>query len=93
MEYYVAKSYESFPRICDPYEINGKKLSNGGIASYRAYLNNVSVTQPFVISVPNLSGKCEVFINGECVFSNRNIRYKTKTEKSILYLRSSYQST
>lgn len=66
-------AYIQVPSSWTTYEINGKNLSNGGIASYRAYLNNVSVTQPFVISVPNLSGKCEVFINGECVFSNRSI--------------------
>ena len=24
MEYYVAKSYETWPRLCDPYEVNGK---------------------------------------------------------------------
>lgn len=66
-------AYVQVPSSWTTYEINGKKLSNGGKASYRAYLNNINTTKPFVISVPNLSGKCEVFIDGVSVFSNRSI--------------------
>jgi sensor histidine kinase YesM len=29
--------------------------------------------EPFVVSIPNLPGKCEVFIDGVCVFSNHKI--------------------
>jgi len=76
-------AYVQVPSSWTTYEINGKKLNNGGKASYRAYLNNVNTTKPFVVSVPNLSGECEVFIDGECVFSNRNIpgtEYSTVVE-------------
>ena len=66
-------SYVQVPSSWTTYEINGKKLSNGGKASYRIRLNNINTTKPFVISVPNLSGKCEVFVDGVSVFSNRNI--------------------
>ena len=61
------------PASWTTYEINGKKLPNGGRASYRAYLENVNSKKPFLVSVPNLSGECEVFINGVCVFSNTSI--------------------
>lgn len=61
------------PASWTTYKINGGKLSNGGRASYRIQLKNINTSEPFVVSVPNLSGECRVFINGECVFSNRNI--------------------
>ncbi len=68
-----ADAFVQVPSSWTTYTINGEKLTNGGKASYRAYLKNVNTEMPFVVSVPNLSGKCEVFINNECVFSNRNI--------------------
>ncbi len=55
------------------YELNGEKLSNGGIASYRTVLNGVKSTEPLLVSVSNLPGECQVFIDGVCVFSNRSI--------------------
>lgn len=61
------------PASWTTYEINGEKLPNGGSASYRTYLENVKTSEPFIVSVPNVSGKCEVFINGKCVYSNRSI--------------------
>lgn len=61
------------PASWTTYKLNGKSLSNGGTASYRIRLKNINTSKPFVVSVPNLSGECRVFINGECVFSNRNI--------------------
>lgn len=61
------------PASWTTYEIDGEKLPNGGRASYRAYLKNVNSQKPFLVSVPNLSGECEVFINGVCVFSNTSI--------------------
>lgn len=66
-------AYVQIPSSWTTYEINGKHLSNGGRASYRIQLKNVSTSNDFVVSVPNLSGECEVFINGECVFSNRGV--------------------
>ena len=61
------------PSSWTTYDLNGEKLSNGGKASYRTVLNNVNIKEPFVVSVPNLPGKCEVFIDGVCVFSNHKI--------------------
>lgn len=66
-------AYVQVPSSWTTYEIDGKKLFNGGKASYRAVIKNVDSSVPFVVSVPNLSGRCDVYINGECVFSNRNI--------------------
>ena len=66
-------SFVQVPASWTTYEINGKKLNNGGKASYRATLENVISSEPFVVSVPHVSGMCEVFINGESVYSNRNI--------------------
>ncbi len=66
-------SVVNVPASWTTYEINGKKLENGGIASYRAYIKNVKTTEPFLVSVPNVTGECNVYINGVCVYSNRNI--------------------
>ncbi len=68
-----ADAFVQVPSSWTTYSINGQELSNGGIASYRINLKNVNTSKPFVVSVPNLSGKCKVFINGELVFSNRSI--------------------
>lgn len=71
------------PASWTTYEINGEKLQNGGIASYRAHIENVKTAEPFLVSVPNVSGECNVYINGECVYSNRNIpgtNYSTVVE-------------
>lgn len=76
-------TYVQIPSSWTTYEINGKQLSNGGNASYRIKLNNVNTSKNFVVSVPNLSGECKVFINGECVFSNRGVpdtNYSTVVE-------------
>lgn len=67
------KDFVQVPASWTTYEINGKKLPNGGKASYRTYLENIYTTKPFVVSVPCVSGECNVFINGKWVFSNRNI--------------------
>ncbi len=76
-------AFVAVPASWTTYELNGGKLSNGGNASYRIKLENVNTNKPFVVSVPNLSGECKVFVNGECVFSNRNIpgtEYSTVVE-------------
>lgn len=78
-----ADAFVQVPSSWTTYDINGKKLPNGGRASYRINLKNISIARPFVVSVPNLSGKCNIFINGECVFSNRSIpgtKYTTVAE-------------
>ena len=66
-------AFVQVPSSWTTYNINGQKLSNGGTASYRINLKNVNSNKPFVVSVPNLSGECKIFINGEYVFSNRGI--------------------
>ncbi len=69
----AADAFVQVPSSWTTYNIYGNKLSNGGNASYRINLENITASKPFVVSVPNLSGECKVFINGECVFSNRSI--------------------
>ncbi len=64
-------AYVHIPSSWTTYKINGENLPNGGRASYRIKLKNVNASESFVVSVPNVSGACKVFINGECVFSNR----------------------
>ncbi len=66
-------AFVRIPSSWTTYEINGQPLSNGGRASYRVKLKNVNTNENFVVSVPDVSGECKVFINGECVFSNRGI--------------------
>lgn len=65
--------YVQVPSSWTTYNLNGNTLPNGGIASYRVNLKNINTSKPFVVSVPNLSGECRIYINGESVFSNRGI--------------------
>ena len=64
--------YVQVPSSWTSYTINGRELSNGGRASYRAYLKNINATDPFVVSVPDVPGECNVYIDGKRVFSNRS---------------------
>lgn len=64
-------SYVKVPSPWTEYELDGHKLNNGGSASYRAYIKNIDTKEPFVVTVPNVPGQCKVFVDGECVFSNR----------------------
>lgn len=78
-----ADAFVQVPSSWTTYELDGGKLSNGGTASYRIQLKNVNTSEPIVVSVPNLSGECKVFINGESVFSNRGVpgtKYDTVVE-------------
>ncbi|MBR5441493.1 MAG: histidine kinase [Clostridia bacterium] len=75
--------YIDVPSALTAYEINGKKLPNSGTASYKATISNVNCNEPIVISVNNLPGKCKVFVDGECVFSNRGI--PSVTSESSVY--------
>lgn len=65
--------YVAVPSAWTLYEIDGKKLPNGGIASYRAYVKNIDSAKPVIISVDNMPGRCRVYIDGEFVFSNRSL--------------------
>lgn len=66
-------AFVQIPASWTSYEINGEKLPNGGKASYKVNLYAVNSSDPIVVSVPNVSGECEVFINGKSVYSNRTI--------------------
>lgn len=66
-------AFVQVPSSWTTYELYDGKLSNGGTASYRVSLKNVNASKPIVVSVPNLSGECRIYIDGECVFSNRGI--------------------
>lgn len=61
------------PSSWTSYEINGEKLSNGGIASYRTTLTGIKSAEPILVSVQNMPGECRVYIDGKCVFSNRSV--------------------
>ncbi len=65
--------YMDIPSAWTAYEINGKKLTNSGRASYKTVIDNVVSVEPILVSVNNLPGKCKVFIDGVCVFSNRGV--------------------
>ncbi len=67
--------FVSVPSSWTGYEIGGKKLSNGGIASYRVLVRDIDTTYPVVVSVFNMPGECNVFLDGEFVFSNRSVPY------------------
>ncbi len=67
--------YVNVPSSWTGYEINGKKLPNGGIASYRVLVENINTEYPVVVSIFNLPGKCNVFLDGEFIFSNRSVPY------------------
>ncbi len=69
--------YIQVPSSWTDYKLNGVKLSNGGMASYRALLSGVGSDEPVLVSVPNFPGACRVYINKQCVYSNRSFKYAT----------------
>ena len=75
--------YVSVPSSWTDYEVNGESLSNGGIASYRIIVENLSSSHPIVVSTMNLPGKCQVFIDGEFAFSNRSVPCNVHKGKSV----------
>lgn len=68
-----ADMYVEVPSSWTTYDFSEVLTSTGGKASYRTYLKNINSSTPIIVSVPNLSGLCRVFINGECVFSSRTL--------------------
>lgn len=66
--------YMDIPSAWTAYEINGKKLTSSGRASYKIVIDNIISVEPILVSVNNLPGKCRVFIDGVCVFSNRGVQ-------------------
>ncbi len=73
--------YVQVPSSWTTYEINGRKLSNGGKGSYRMYLTNVPEDADFVVYVPNIAGDCIVFVNGEKVYKNRSFATNTYRDR------------
>lgn len=71
------------PSSWTSYEINGEKLSNGGIASYRATLTGIKSAEPILVSVQNMPGECRVYIDGKCVFSNRSVPGYAKSKDRL----------
>ncbi len=65
--------YVDVPSAWTLRKIDGKKLPNGGIASYRAFVKNIDSDEPVIISIGNMPGKCSVYIDGKFVFSNRSL--------------------
>ncbi len=65
--------YVEVPSSWTTYNFSEATTSTGGSASYRTYLKNINSSKPIIVSVPNLSGLCRVFIDGECVFSSRTL--------------------
>lgn len=68
-----ADMYVEVPSSWTTYDFSEATTSTGGKATYRTYLKNIKSSTPIIVSVPNLSGLCRVFINGECVFSSRTL--------------------
>ena len=75
--------YVSVPSSWTQYELDGQDLSNGGIASYRIFVENISSVHPVVVSIMNLPGKCQVFIDGEFAFSNLSLPCNVHKGKSV----------
>ena len=65
--------YVDVPSAWTAYEINGKKLPSSGRASYKTAIDNIISVEPILVSVNNLPGKCKIFVDDVCVFSNRGI--------------------
>ncbi len=76
--------YVEIPSTWTDYKIDGIQLSNGGIASYRVLLKNINSVKPLLVSVENLPGECQVFIDGKSVFSNRSVPGFTYNGKSVV---------
>lgn len=76
--------FVEIPSAWTLYEVNGQKLSNGGKASYRTVVTNLEAEVPVMICVENLAGKCKVFIDGQCVFSNYSIP-QYESEERLFY--------
>ncbi len=65
--------YAEVPSAWTFYKVDGQRLPNGGKASYRTVISNIEADSPVIVSVNNFAGKCKVFIDGECVFSNHSL--------------------
>lgn len=89
MEYYVAKSYETWLRLCDPYEINGKmyvkvRTPRGAEKVVRAYdkpqNSNIKNKNSEVITVQPAKSRRDVLGFGEAgyIWLFKNATYELK---------------
>lgn len=74
--------YIQVPSSWTDYKLDGQKLSSGGIASYRALISGIRSEEPVLVSVPNFPGACRVYINKQCVYSNRSFKYATPNSEA-----------
>lgn len=76
--------YVDVPSSWTSYRINDKRLSNGGIASYRISIENLESIHPVVISVQNLPGECNVFVDGQFIYSNRSVPCDDHNDRNVV---------
>lgn len=62
--------YISVPSSWTKYELDGKKIANGGCATYRLTVHNLFSEEPMVLSLPNLPGAYRAYIDGVLVSTN-----------------------
>ena len=60
----------SVPSSWTEYELNGKRLGNGGCASYRLKVRNLYSSMPVIVTLPNMPGAYRAYIDGQLVSSN-----------------------
>lgn len=77
--------YTDIPSAWTAYKINGQKLPGSGRASYKATVENIKSTESILVSVSNLPGRCKVFIDDVCVYSNRGIPGETSMDVFYSY--------
>lgn len=75
--------YMDIPSTWTLYKVNGEQLPNGGRASYRMVVTNLSANEPVLVCVKNFAGKCKVYIDGQCVFSNYSIPQYTNADRQF----------
>ena len=62
--------YISVPSSWTEYELDGKRIANGGCATYRLTVHNLYSGEPMVLSLPNLPGAYRAYIDGVLVSTN-----------------------
>lgn len=67
---YIPDLIVDLPSSWTTYELNGRRLDNGGYASYRKVLKNVDINANMIITLPNLPGAYRVYVDGVLVSTN-----------------------
>lgn len=60
----------SLPSAWTTYQLDGKRLTSGGYATYRKVLKEVYSPEPVIITLPNLPGAYRVYVDGVLVSTN-----------------------